>query len=117
LPMTWTRWCMVAYSVAMAAFGAYGTMMHPEELKSLIAGVGVGAIVLALMFWSRKSPRPAYIIALLVGLAVSGNAVASIMKKGFYPQGVVLILSLGLIGALLGGHLSSMAAKKAAGQG
>jgi hypothetical protein len=110
--MTWTRWSMVAYSVAMAGFGAYGTMMHPNEKISLIAGVTVAAIILVLMFWSRTNPRVAYGLSLLVSILVMAYAGRSVVAKGFYPQGVVFLMTLALALALVGGHLMAMAAKK-----
>lgn len=103
---------MVAYSVAMAGFGAYGTLMHPNEKISLIAGVTVAALTLVFMFWSRTNPRVAYSLSLVVSILVMANAGRSVVAKGFYPQGVVFLMTLALVFALVGGHLLSMAAKK-----
>lgn len=112
LPMTWTRWTMVAYSVAMAAFGAYGTIMHPNEKISLIAGVTVATLTLVFMFWSRTNPRVAYSLSVVVSGLVMANAARSMITKGFYPQGVVFLMTFALALALISGHVLSMLAKK-----
>ncbi len=103
---------MVVYAVVMVALGAYGTIKF-HELMSLMGGGGAGLVVLACMFWSRKSPRPAYIVALLVGLAVAGQFFSKFAKSGLvYPHLLIALINVALIACLLGGHMLSMAMKK-----
>lgn len=103
---------MVAYAVAMIALGLVGSL-KANEIMSLVGGGGAGLVVLACMFWSLKKPRPAYIVALLVGLAVGGQFVMKFSKSGLvYPHLVIALLNAALVVCLLGGHLMAMAAKK-----
>lgn len=103
---------MVIYAVAMIGLGAYATIVH-GEIASLLGGGGSGAIVLGMMFWSLKSPRPAYIISLLIGVAVAGQFIMKFSKSHqIYPHGIIVGLNIFLILALLGGHLLAMGAKK-----
>lgn len=103
---------MVVYAVAMIGLGAYATIVH-GEVMSLVGGGGAGAIVLGMMFWSLKNPRPAYIISLIIGIAVAGQFIGKYSKSHqLYPHGLIVALNVFLIFALLGGHLLTMAAKK-----
>lgn len=109
--MTWTRWCMVAYAVIMIVLGLYATIVH-GELMSLIGGGGAGVIVLGMMFWSLKNPRPAYIISLVIGVALAIQFTGKYLKSHqLYPHGLIVALNLLLVLALLGGHLLAMSAK------
>ena len=104
---------MVAYAVVMILLGVYATAVH-GEIMSLVGGGGAGAIVLGMMFWSLKNPRPAYIISLCIAIGLVGQFTMKFVhgKGTLYPHGVIIALNLLLIAALLGGHLSAMAAKK-----
>lgn len=110
--MTWTRWSMVVYAVAMIALGLIGTL-KANEIMSLVGGGGAGALVLIFMFVSLKNPRAGYIPALLVGLAVGAQFFMKFSKSGLvYPHLIIALLNVALIVCLLGGHILSMAAKK-----
>lgn len=110
--MTWTRWSMVVYAVAMVALGLVGTL-KANEIMSLVGGGGAGLVVLGCMFWSLKNPRPGYIVALVVGLAVGVQFFMKFSKSGLvYPHLLIALLNVALIVCLLGGHMLSMAAKK-----
>ena len=103
---------MVVYAVAMIALGLIGTL-KANEIMSLVGGGGAGLVVLGCMFWSLKNPRPAYIVALLVGLAVGLQFLMKFGKSQLvYPHLVIALLNVALIICLLGGHMLSMAAKK-----
>ena len=104
---------MVAYAVLMIGLGVYATAVH-GEIMSLVGGGGAGAIVLGMMFWSLKNPRPAYIISLVIGVALIGQFAMKFVKGTgtLYPHGLIILLNVLLVAALLGGHLTAMAAKK-----
>lgn len=102
---------MVFYGVVMILLGAYASIKNWEP--GSLGGVAAGGIVLGMTAWSLKNPRPAYIISLLIGLAVAGRFVGQFMKTQLiYPHGVIAALNIFLIVALLGGHLLSMAKPK-----
>ena len=113
--MTWVRWVMFSYAVAMIAMGLHGTL-KAGEIMSLAGGGGIGVIVLVGLWMSLKmaSPRWGYILALIVSLGAAGMFLPKFMGESgkLYPHLVIVLLSVLNVVCLLAGHLSAIAAKK-----
>ncbi|HXH60679.1 MAG TPA: hypothetical protein VNI20_04915 [Fimbriimonadaceae bacterium] len=116
--MTWTKWSMLLYALAMIGMGIHGTVVA-HEWMSLIGGGGMGLIVLVGFFMALKMPIPraGYIVAIVVALGGIGMFLPKYLgpKGVFYPHLVIVLLSVALIACLGGGHMAAMAAKKKEG--
>ncbi|MCE9559280.1 MAG: TMEM14 family protein [Armatimonadetes bacterium] len=98
---------VITYGIAMIAFGGLG-YAEKGSAVSLIAGGVVGVLAIASYFVWQKNPRAGRIMGVFVAALAAGNAAKSLAGgKPFYPQGVVLILSLLMIVILGMGHMMS----------
>lgn len=110
---------MLVWGVAMIAMGTQASFFpfegHHASIISFIAGGGMGALVIGMMFLSFKQPRWAYIVSIVACLAVLGQFVPKIFKgqAEFYPAYLSILLSIGLIAILGSGHMMAMKKRKA----
>lgn len=116
--MTFVKWSMLAYGLAMIAMGVQSYFFPHEGGKpspiSLIAAGSIGILVIVMMVLSFKKPRPAYIATIVFSLLPIGQFLPKLLKGegGFYPQGLGVSLSLAMIAILVSGHLVAMKRKK-----
>lgn len=112
--MTWVKWVMVVYGVAMIAMGVHG-FIGSDSIASLAGGGGAGAIVLVAVVLSLKmaTPRLGYILASLVSLGMVGMFIPKFAKSGLvYPHLAIVVISALTVLSLVGGHLMKMQEKK-----
>lgn len=113
--MTWVRWSMLLYALAMIGMGIHGTIKAGEWM-SLAGGGGMGVVVLVGLFMSLKMPNPraGYVLSILVAHGGIGMFLPKYLGESgkAYPHLVIVVLSVSLILCLLGGHLAATAAKK-----
>lgn len=84
---------------------------HNPSVVSLIAAGSIGVLMLvSLAIWKNVNPRGGRIMSAVLTIACLGNFVPKALKAGFYPNGLMAILSALLLILLVAGHLS---AKKA----
>ncbi|MBL8068212.1 MAG: hypothetical protein JNM28_07165 [Armatimonadetes bacterium] len=122
--MTLAQKSMVAYGLGMLALGVQAFFFpfagHKSSLPSLLGGGGVGLIVLVLGILASKAanPRWHYIASLALALVGSSRFIGNLFKGQFawYPGGVVLLLSLGLIAILGMGHMMAMKNRSASAE-
>ena len=96
---------VITYGIAMVAFGGLG-YAEKGSVISLIAGGVVGLLAIASYFVWQKNPRAGRIMGVFVAALAAGNAAMSLAKgKPFYPQGVVMVLSLIMVVILGMGHM------------
>lgn len=113
----WLNPLLAVYGLVLIVSGiqAYFFPLAGDKVSpiSLVAGVGLGGIVLGSLALAQTNPRPARIGAAVVTLLVMGRFVPAFFEKGrFYPAGLLALLSLVVFAALLTGHLMATAARK-----
>lgn len=112
--MTWVKWAMLLYALAMIGMGVHGTVKAGEWM-SLAGGGGIGFVVLIGLWLSlvRSNPRAGYILAVVVSFAAAGMFLPKYLGPNgkLYPHLVIAVLSFANIACLVGGHLAAMAAK------
>ena len=114
--MTWVKWAMVVYGVAMIGMGIHGYVGSGSP-ASLAGGGGAGALVLFFAWLSVKmsTPRVGYILATLVCLGMLGMFIPKYSDSGkIYPHLTIVVLSALTAVCLVGGHLIAKLAKKKA---
>ena len=115
--MTFAKWAMVVYGVAMIGMGIHG-FVGSGSPASLAGGGGAGALVLLFAWLSVKmaTPRVPYILATLICLGMVGMFVPKFSESGkIYPHLTIAVLSALTAFCLVGGHvMATMAKKKAA---
>ena len=112
--MTFAKWAMVVYGVAMIGMGIHG-YVGSGSVMSLAGGGGAGALVLLFAWLSVKmsTPRVGYILATLVCLGMLGMFIPRYSESGdLYPHLAIVVLSGLTALCLVGGHV--MGRKKAA---
>ncbi|MCH7945814.1 MAG: hypothetical protein IIC73_07355 [Armatimonadetes bacterium] len=114
--MTFAKWAMVVYGLAMIGMGVHG-FVGTGSAASLAGGGGAGALVLFFAWLSGKmsTPRVGYILATLVCLGMIGMFIPKFSEsEKIYPHLTIVVLSALTIVCLLGGHLMARLAKKKA---
>lgn len=87
---------------------------HDASIVSLIAGGAIGLLMIASYFvWKSVSPRGGRIFSSVLCVVCLGNFAPKWASKGFYPNGLMAILSGVLLVMLVAGHLSAKAEKAA----
>lgn len=118
--MNFVRSSMLAWGLIMLGMGVQAYFFPHEggkpSLVSLIAAGGMGFVMLLLTLWAVKArvPRAAYICAIVVALLAAGNFLSKVPKGDltFYPGGITIIFSIGLIAILGAGHMLASRQKK-----
>lgn len=111
--MTWVKWVMLLYGVAMIAMGLHG-YIGSGSVGSLAGGGGAGAIVLVAVVLSLKmaTPRVGYILASLVSLGMVGMFAPKFANSGLvYPHLTIAVISGLTVLSLVGGHIMAKKAK------
>lgn len=116
--MTFAKWAMVIYGVAMIGMGVHG-FVGSGSVPSLAGGGGAGALVLFFAWLSVKmsTPRVGYILATLVCLGMLGMFIPKYSDPDsgkIYPHLTIVVLSALTAVSLVGGHLLARMAKKKA---
>ncbi|MCH8978243.1 MAG: TMEM14 family protein [Armatimonadetes bacterium] len=114
--MTFAKWAMVVYGVAMIGMGVHGFVGSGSPM-SLAGGGGAGALVLFFAWLSVKmsTPRVGYILATLVCLGMLGMFIPKYSdSREIYPHLTIVVLSALTAVCLVGGHLMARMAKKKA---
>ena len=107
--MTWVKWVMVFYGVAMIAMGIHGYIGSGSP-ASLAGGGGAGALVLVAVVLSLKmaTPRVGYILASVVSLGMVGMFIPKFLKSGLlYPHLTIALISLATVICLVTGHITA----------
>lgn len=103
---------LVAFSVICIGLGAQAYFApregHSPSVVSLIAAGSIGILMLvSLAIWKYSSPRWGRIMSAILTVVCLGNFVPKALKSGFYPNGLMAILSGVLLVLLIAGHLSA----------
>lgn len=85
---------------------------HPSVI-SLIAGVGIGALLLGALAYTKTNPRVGRISTAVITLLPLVRFLPAFIKKGnWYPAGIMVAAGLVTFLVLLGGHFAAMSARK-----
>ena len=106
---------IVAFSIICIALGALAYFApregHSASIVSLIAAGSIGVLMLAsLAIWKYVSPRGGRIMSVILTVVCLGNFVPKGIKNGFYPNGLMAILSGLLLVLLIAGHVTAKSA-------
>jgi uncharacterized membrane protein (UPF0136 family) len=115
--MTPAKAAILVYALANIGMGLHGGLGPAQSPESLMGGVGAGVILLIAfaLTMKLKTPRAGYITALVIAVALLGRFTPDLIElQKPYPHGVQVLLGVAVIVILLGGHLATMKAKKAA---
>jgi len=109
--MNWIQWLLVLYGLLTIGMGVQG-YVGSQSMASLIAGGGLGALVLAAVAITRTQPRIGYILALVLAVLLLGRFAPKFFGQGvLYPDGVMAIASIVAIAALASAHFLAQARK------
>lgn len=102
----------VLYAALCIGLGiaAYVSKHH---IMSLVGGVSIGLVELfALYLWKSGKQRVGRITSLVAALITFLMFIPRFIAGALYPNGVMVIVSMGFIGLLLAGHMQAMQAKR-----
>ncbi|AIE87847.1 TMEM14 family protein [Fimbriimonas ginsengisoli] len=107
---------VLLYAILTIVMGVLGyvapTTGHPS-IASLIAGVGIGALLLGALALTKTNPRAGRIGAAVLTLVPLGRFLPTfISKQNWYPAGIMTIAGIFTFGVLLGGHFIAMSQRK-----
>jgi uncharacterized membrane protein (UPF0136 family) len=110
---------VLLYALLTMVMGILGyvapTTSHPSII-SLIAGVGIGALLLGALALGKTNPRVGRISAAVITLLPLGRFIPTFIKThAVYPAGIMVVAGIITFGVLLGGHFMAMSKKKASG--
>lgn len=105
--MTWVRWALVIYGIALIGIGAYGAFGPAKSMISLVASGVAGALVLVGVGLSLKYFRWGYALAGLVALGMIGRFFRGALEGDLYPSQVVVGISVLAIAVMAVGHFAA----------
>lgn len=116
--MNRNRGAIIVYGVINIAMGLHG-YYGAHSVISLVAGVAIGLIEIALAAWSKTKPSVAYRAAAAVSLLTGLQWFMHLYDKEthqlvIYPAVVGIVLSFGLTLWLLVGHFVATKARQVA---
>jgi uncharacterized membrane protein (UPF0136 family) len=103
---------IIGYSIFMIVLGVLG-YTQKGSFVSIIAGSALAALMGVSLFVWTKNPRAGRIMSVVISFAALGNFTPKFFKSGFYPNGLLMIASMIMVGILVAGHLQSMSEKRA----
>lgn len=102
--MGWLNGVLAAYALLTIVGGVMG-YVSKQSMASLMAGVGVGVVLIGAIALSKSHPKPAYavcaVVVLLTGLRFTGTFMSS---REVWPHLVVAAASAIALAALIAGH-------------
>jgi uncharacterized membrane protein (UPF0136 family) len=104
-------------TIVMGVLGYVAPATGHSSPISLIAGVGIGLLLLGALALTRSNPRVGRISTAVIALLPLGRFLPAFIKsKGqdWYPAGIMVLAGLFTVGVLLGGHFMAMSMRKRA---
>jgi hypothetical protein len=101
---------VIAYGVIIATLGAQAYFMprpgHPAHFMSLAGGATIGVLMIVSYFIWQTKPRFGRIMSLVLAVGSLGMFAPRLISTGaLYPNGLMVVLSIILIGLLGSGHM------------
>lgn len=110
--MPWLNVVLVLFSLLNLGLAIYGYLQG--STVSLIAGVVIGALMLASVALAQSYPRWGRILSLILALAVVGRFLPLFLKsKDWLPAGILAVSGIIVIICLVMGHVLGISRKGA----
>jgi uncharacterized membrane protein (UPF0136 family) len=101
-------------TIVMGVLGFVAPTTGKPSMPSLIAGVGIGVLLLGALAYTKTNPRVGRISTAVITLLPLGRFIPSFLKShAIYPAGIMVVAGLFTFGVLGAGHMMAMAQKKA----
>lgn len=102
---------VLLYAILTLVMGVLG-YAEAHSVISLVAGVGIGMLLLAALAYTKTNRRIGRIATAVITLLPLGRFIPAFIKThAIYPAGIMTVAGIFTFGVLLGGHFMAMSKK------